>query len=88
MSAALLAAGAEYLAARRAYQDALDQLHQASQAMKDAESNVIEVVMNHDDEDGGTAFVCQCVVLMVKPEYWNLPHGERIATERLLEVGS
>lgn len=88
MSAALRAAGSAYLAARIAYQDALDQVREASQAMKEAEQAVIDGVMNHDDENGGTAFVCSSVVLMVKPEYWDLPTGERIAMERLLELGS
>lgn len=88
MSAELQAAGVAYLAARRAYQDALDQVRQAQKALNAAEHEVIEGVMNHGSEDAATAFVCSGVVLMVKPEYWDLPDGERIATERLLELGS
>jgi hypothetical protein len=88
VSAALRAAGAAYLAARRAYQDALEQVQQTRGALVAAEQGLIEGVMDHDSEDSATAFVCDGVVLMVKPEYWDLPTGERIAMERLLPVGS
>ena len=88
MSAALRAAGAAYLAARLAYQDALDQVQQTRASLVAIEHELIRGVMDHDSEDSATAFVCSGVVLMVKPEYWDLPTGERIAAERLLELGS
>ncbi len=83
MSAALQAAAATFMLARANHKRAMAAFDAAGLALKQAEKDLVETIVN-DDSEGGVAFAHDGTVFILREDYWDLPDGEKIQVEKLI----